>query len=95
MTPAVGGPGVVASCLTPDHAMRRPHVYERSVPRARREACAVPDGDPVRAARSVLRALQAVIATADLAGLAHLVDLLDAARLEAERVEAGVPPATP
>lgn len=75
--------------------MRRPHVYERSVPRARREACAVPDGDPVKAARSVLRSLQAVIATADTAGLARLVDLLDAARLEAERVEAGTPPPAP
>jgi hypothetical protein len=75
--------------------MRRPHVYERSVPRIRRGACAVPEGDPVKAARSVLRALQAVIATADVAGLVRLVDLLDAARREAERVEAGMPPVGP
>ena len=88
----MGGPGAPVPCLTPDHAMRRPHVYERSVPRIRRGACTAPEGDPVRAARSVLRALQAVIATADAAGLAGLVDLLDAARIEAERIEAGTPP---
>lgn len=66
--------------------MRRPHVYERTVPRVRRDACHVPDSDPGQAARNVVRALPALIALAETAGLTTLVERLDAARIEAERV---------
>ena len=69
--------------------MRRPHVYERSVPRPRRDACQVPDSDPGEAARTVVRTLAGLIAAADAAGLLALVALLDAARLEAERLGHG------
>ncbi|MGI3899160.1 MAG: hypothetical protein ACRYGP_11775 [Janthinobacterium lividum] len=66
--------------------MRRPHVYERTVPRLRREGYHVPDSDPGQAARSVVRGLPALIALAETAGLTTLVERLDAARIEAERV---------
>ena len=69
--------------------MRRPHVYERSVPRARRDAYQMPDSDPGEAARTVVRALAGLIASADAAGLPALVVLLDAARVEAERLGHG------
>lgn len=74
--------------------MRRPHVYERSVPRARRDPCREPDGDRLHAARTVLRALPGLTAGAEAAGLAALADLLEAVRREAERV-AGEDPRTP
>lgn len=73
--------------------MRRPHVYERSAPRTRREAPPVPGGDPAQAARTMLRTIEALTLAADEAGLVHLADLLDAARVEAQRVEAGPAPA--
>lgn len=69
--------------------MRRPHVYERSVPRPRRDAYQVPDDDPGEAARAVVRALGGLITAADAAGLSVLVGLLDAARVEAERLGHG------
>ncbi len=69
--------------------MRRPHVYERTVPRLRRDACHVPDGDPGQAARSIVRALPALIALAETAGLTSLVERLDVARIEAERLGYG------
>ena len=72
--------------------MRRPHVYERSVPRPRRDAYQATGADPGEAARSVLRSLASLIATADGAGLSVLVDLLDAARVEAERMGHGEAP---
>ena len=74
--------------------MRRPHVYERSVPRARRDPSREPDCDRVQAARTVLRALPGLTAAAEAAGLATLADLLDAVRREAERV-AGEDPGPP
>ena len=82
----MGGPDILPASPTPDTTMRRPHVYERSVPRARRDTYQEPDRDPVHAARTILRALPALTAAADTAGLATLADLLDAVREEAERV---------
>lgn len=75
--------------------MRRPHVYERSAPRPRRDAFQAPEGDPLEAARAVLRGLPPLVAAAESAGLAALVDLLDAARIEAERLGTGPVPQRP
>ncbi len=72
--------------------MRRPHVYERSVPRARRDAHEMPDGHPAQTARAILRSLPAVIAAATAAGFTELAALLDAARAEADRIDTGAPP---
>ncbi len=83
--PATGG----LDTLAREPSMRRPHVYERSVPRPRRDAYQVPDNDPGEAARTVVRALAGLIAAADAAGLLALVGLLDAARVEAERLGHG------
>lgn len=79
----------------PERAMRRPHVYERSAPRSRREGHAATGGDPGQAARAMLRTLEALTLAADEAGLVRLADLLDAAWAEAERVGAGPAPASP
>lgn len=67
--------------------MRRPHVYERSAPRRRREEAQEPRADAAGCARSVARAMPALVATAEAAGLTGLAELLDAAWAEAERVE--------
>ena len=67
--------------------MRRPHVYERSAPRRRHEDGVAPCVDPAEAARSVARALPALIALAGSANLPVLAHLLDTAWAEAERVE--------
>ena len=67
--------------------MRRPHVYERSAPRRRREDGVMPGTDPADAARSIARAMPALIALAESAKLATLADLIDAAWAEAERIE--------
>lgn len=69
--------------------MRRPHVYERSAPRRRREDCVTPGVDPAEAARHVARAMPALMAMAESANLSALANLLDAAWAEAERVEDG------
>ncbi len=90
--PAVGGPGIADTIPSPEDRMRRPHVYERSVPRARREAYQQPEGGDRQAARVTLRALPAMMAAADAAGLTALLGLLAAARAEAERVDAGAAP---
>ena len=65
--------------------MRRPHVYERSVPRHRRDPYEQPAADPANAALTIARAMPALIDTAEAAGLATLADLLEAVRMEAER----------
>ncbi|RYC31125.1 hypothetical protein D3273_15570 [Lichenibacterium minor] len=67
--------------------MRRPHVYERSAPRRRRDEGVAPGVDPAEAARGVARALPALVAMAESANLAGLASLLDAAWAEAERIE--------
>lgn len=82
----MGGADILPLGPTPDTTMRRPHVYERSVPRARRDSYQEPDRDDVQAARTVLRALPALTAAAETAGLGRLADLLDAVRDEAEHV---------
>ncbi len=78
--------------------MRRPHVYERSAPRRRRDDGVAPGIDPAEAARHIARAMPALIALADGADLPVLAHLLDTAWAEAEKVEdeaggAGPPPA--
>ncbi len=67
--------------------MRRPHVYERSVPRQRRDPYEQPAADPADAALTVARAMPALIDAAEAAGLATLAGLLEAARVEAERAD--------
>lgn len=67
--------------------MRRPHVYERSAPRRRRDQGVMPGLDPAEAARSIARAMPNLMAMAEAAHLANLADLIDAAWAEAERIE--------
>lgn len=72
--------------------MRRPHVYQRSAPRA-------PGGHSQADSRTaVIRTLAAQLGTmidkADAVGEAGLGDLLDAARLEAERMLADEEPSS-
>ena len=63
--------------------MRRPHVYERTAPRARPEA--TPQAArPIEVARGISRSLPHMIDEARAAGLARLADALEVARLEAE-----------
>ena len=64
--------------------MRRPHVYERTVPRARAEMTA-PAARPVEVARGISRSLPSMIDEARAAGLDKLADALEVARVEAER----------
>ena len=82
----MGGLEVLPEGPTPDATMRRPHVYERTVPRARRDAYRERDRDSVHAAQAILRAVPGLTDAADSAGLATLADLLEAVRREAERV---------
>ena len=56
--------------------MRRPHVYERSVPRARRASQPQPLPDPGAAAQDIARVLPAMIQDAEDAGLTVLADHL-------------------
>ena len=71
--------------------MRRPHVYERSVPRTRREAYQEPVGDPATAAQSIARTLPAMIQDADDAGLTIVSDHLTRALEAAEESAANEP----
>ena len=63
--------------------MRRPRVYERSVPRTRREAYQEPTSDPENVAQAIARTLPAMILDAENAGLTsvagHLTRALKAA----------------
>ena len=63
--------------------MRRPHVYERSVPRTRRDAYQEPAGDSAIVAQAIARTLPAMIQDAEDAGLTivanHLTRALEAA----------------
>jgi hypothetical protein len=65
--------------------MRRPHVYERSAPRAARTPYEEPATEGASAARSIAYQLGAMIVMADGAGLSALGQLLQSARTEAER----------
>ncbi len=56
--------------------MRRPHVYERSVPRTRRDAYQEPAGDPAIVAQAITRTLPAMILDAENAGLTSVADHL-------------------
>ena len=49
--------------------MRRPHIYERSVPRTRRQAYQEPAGDPDIYGWAIVRTLPAMIQDAEDAGL--------------------------
>ena len=66
--------------------MRRPNVYERSAPRGVRRAYREPATDGVESARAVAYGLAPLIARATTAGQSKLIELLEAARDEAERV---------
>ena len=66
--------------------MRRPHVYERSVPRARRDLVQEGGADYVPAARSVLNAVPALLREAEAAGAAALARFLGQALTEAEGI---------
>ena len=63
--------------------MRRPHVYERTVPRAKSDATPQP-ARPVEVSRWISRSLPHMIDEARAAGLDRLADALEAARVEAE-----------
>ena len=66
--------------------MRRPHVYERTVPRARRDTEQVGGADYVPAARAVLDAVPALLHAAEAAGAITLARFLWQAMSEAESI---------
>ena len=63
--------------------MRRPHVYERAVPRARRDIEQEGGADYVPAARSVLAVLPALLREAEATGAVTLARFLGQALTEA------------
>ena len=66
--------------------MRRPHVYERSVPRARRDVEQENQDDYVPAARAVLATVPALLREAEAAGAITLARFLGQALTEAEGI---------
>ena len=66
--------------------MRRPHVYERSAPRAKRDFEQGCSSDSVSAARAVLDALPALLRDAEAAGTITLARLLGPALTEAQGI---------
>ncbi len=68
--------------------MRRPHVFERSAPRAGRDAYSEPDSRAV-AARTLAAQLGNMIDRAEAAGLATTLAHLKRARDEAEKIAIG------
>ena len=66
--------------------MRRPHVYERSVPRARRDFEQEGGADYVPAAHALLAAVPALLREAEAAGAVTLARFLGQALTEAERI---------
>jgi hypothetical protein len=66
--------------------MRRPHVYERSAPRAKRDAEQECSGDYVPAARAVVDAVPALLREAEAAGAITLARFLEQALTEAEGI---------
>ena len=65
--------------------MRRPHVYERSAPRANRSLPGAPAGTPAAASRHLTRLISNAIWEAEALGLADVVTKLEAAMRAAER----------
>lgn len=63
--------------------MRRPHVYQRSAPRADRNVQVLVDR--AATARTIAVQLGPIIEKADQSGLSELGDLLEEARILAER----------
>ncbi len=70
--------------------MRRPHVYERTVPRAR-GPLPEPTADYGPAARAVLDAVPDLLRQAEAVGAVALARFLGQALTEAERIERRVP----
>ncbi len=66
--------------------MRRPHVYERSVPRARRDVERGGGADHVPVARAVIAALPDLLLQAEAAGAVALARYLGQALSEAEGI---------
>ena len=66
--------------------MRRPHAYERSVPRARRDVEQESGADYVPAARAVLAAVPDLLRQAEAAGAVTLARYLGQALTEAEGI---------
>ena len=66
--------------------MRRPHVYERTVPRARRDIEQEGGADYGPAARDVLAALPVLLRKAEAAGAVTLARFLGQALTEAEGI---------
>ena len=66
--------------------MRRPHVYERSAPRAKRDVEQECSGDYAPAARAVLGSVPALLREAEICGATTLARLLGQALTEAEGI---------
>ena len=66
--------------------MRRPHVYERSVPRARRDLEQEGGADYVPAARAVIAGVPALLREAEASGAVTLARFLGQALTEAEAI---------
>ena len=66
--------------------MRRPHVYERSVPRARRDLEQEGGADYVPAARAVLASVPGLLREAEASGAVTPARLLGQALTEAEGI---------
>ena len=66
--------------------MRRPHVYERASPRARRDGEQESGADYVPAARAVLAAVPDLLRQAEAAGAVTLARYLGQALTEAEGI---------
>ena len=66
--------------------MRRPHVYERSAPRAKRDVEQGCRGDYMPAARAVLDAVPALLRHAEACGAVTLARLLGRSLTEAEGI---------
>jgi hypothetical protein len=69
--------------------MRRPHVYERSAPRGKRESFQEPAQEPAEVVRAIALQLGGAIEEAEAAGLKLLAYYLDVARREAVKVSEG------
>jgi hypothetical protein len=66
--------------------MRRPHVYERSAPRAKRDIEREGRADHVPAARAVINAVPTLLREAEAAGAITLARFLGQALTEAEGI---------
>ena len=66
--------------------MRRPHVYQRSAPRARRDADQVGSSSYEPAARAAIAVLPELLILTEAVGAANLTRYLGQALSEAERI---------